>query len=69
MLILLFTTVELKTEFYFLIVMCCISSNMDILQSLFKFKIFIIKIPKKFPSILLVLNAVQDDIFGKTAPI
>ena len=33
-----------KTQFYeFLIVMCCISSNMNFFQSLFKLKIFIIK--------------------------
>ena len=66
----------LKPKF---IVMCCISLNTHIIQSLFKFKIFIIKIPKDSPFILLVLNAVfinvyhvkavQDDIPVKTVSI
>ena len=62
-----------KTNFYdFLVVMCCIPLNMHILQSLLKFKIFIIKIPKDLLFIFFILNAhfitaynvkaVQDDI-------
>ena len=52
---------------------------MHILQSLYKFKIFIIKIPEDLPEIFLVINstltplchvkAVQDDISPKTVPI
>ena len=59
--------------------MCCISLNIHVLQSLLTYKIFIIKIPKKFLYIFLVLNAVfinayhiilvQDDISAKTIPI
>ena len=69
-----------KAQFYeFLVVMCCISINMQILQSLLIFKIFIIKIAKDSLSMSLVLNsvfitvyhvkAVRDDISTKPVPI
>ena len=55
--------------------MCCISLNMHILQSLLRFKIFIMKIPKDSHFIFLILNAffitvyhfkaVRVDIFTK----
>ena len=48
-----------KTKFYeLLVVMCCISLNMQIIQSLLKFKIFIVKITKDSIFMFLVLNAV-----------
>ena len=68
-----------KTLLYeFIVVMCCISLNMQYLQSLLKFKIFKIKIPNDSLFIFLILNAflitvyhfkaVQDDIFVKLFP-
>ena len=63
----------------FLVVECCISLNMSILQSLLKFKILIIKISKYLLFIYLVYNsvfiplchvdAVQDDISVKSVTI
>ena len=52
------TTVALKTNFMssLFAVLCCIYLNTHIIQSLFKFEIFIIKIPNDSPFILLVLN-------------
>ena len=69
-----------KTQFYkFLIVMCCISLNMNFLQSVEKLKIFIIMIQKDLLFILSIKNvafipichvkAVQDDISAKSVPI
>ena len=46
-----------KPQLYeFLVVMCYISLNMNFLQSLFKFEIFIIKIPQDSSFIFLVLK-------------
>ena len=68
-----------KTYRHILVVICCISLNIYILQSLSKLKIFIIKIPKDFFFIFLVFNAVfitvyhdkavRDDISAKSVPI
>ena len=71
------TKTQLKPNFYeFLIFMFGISFNIHILQSLSKFKIFIIEIQTDLLFIFLVLNAVfitvyhvkaiQDDISPKT---
>ena len=47
-----------KNQFFeFLVVMCCITFNMDILLSLLILKTCIIKIPKDSLFILLLLNA------------
>ena len=72
------TTVALKLNFISSL-LCCISLNSHILQLLFKFKIFIIKIPNDSPFILLILNAVfitvyhvkavEDDISVNAVPI
>ena len=73
-------TVALKTNLRLpCCYMCCISFNMNILQSLVKFKTCIIKIPKHSLFLFLALNvvfitvyhvkAVQDDISAKTVPI
>ena len=73
------TTVAIKPNFMssLLLYTYCISLNLNILQSVLNFKIFIIKIPKKFLFIFLVstavlilvchIKAVQDDISLKTA--
>ena len=57
-----------QTRFYeFLVVMCSISLNMHVLESLLKFEIFIIKIPEDLLFIFLVLNAVFITVYQTTA--
>ena len=52
--------VALKTQFYeFLVVECCISLDIYILQSLIEFQIAVF-------TPICHTNAVQDDIFSKT---
>ena len=73
------TTVTLTPNFFLVYLLLCaafLSPNMHILQYLFKFKIFIIKIQKDSLFLFLVLNAalitayhakaVQDDISAET---